>query len=82
MPHMFEDGDAYPLRNDTMKPYLFRQMDNTHRMLNFCLSRARRVVENVFGLLAKQAQCYHHMLEASKRGEDYHGLSVHPYLPL
>nr|XP_055051363.1 uncharacterized protein LOC129437215 [Misgurnus anguillicaudatus] len=58
MPYMFVGDDAYPLRHDLMKPYPFRQMDHSQRVLNYRLSRARRVVENAFGILANRLRVF------------------------
>ncbi len=58
MPYMFVGDEAYPLRPDLMKPYPYRQMDHSQRVLNYCLSRARRVVENVFGILANRLRVF------------------------
>ncbi len=33
MPYMFVGDEAYPLRNDLMKPYPFRQMEHGQRIL-------------------------------------------------
>ncbi|XDV18757.1 hypothetical protein PO909_024389 [Leuciscus waleckii] len=58
MPYMFVGDEAYPLRSDLMKPYPFRQMDHSQRVLNNRLSRARRVVENAFGILANRLRVF------------------------
>ncbi|XP_023664998.2 uncharacterized protein [Paramormyrops kingsleyae] len=58
MPYMFVADDAYPLRNDLMKPYPIRKMDHSHRVLNYRLSRAHRVVENAFGILANRLRVF------------------------
>lgn len=58
MPYMFVGDDAYPLRLDLMKPYPYRQMDHSQRVLNYRLSRARRVVENAFGILANRLRVF------------------------
>jgi len=39
-----------------MKPYSLRSLNNEERIFNCRLSRARRVVENVFGILANRFQ--------------------------
>ena len=46
-PHVIVGADAFPLSNNLMKPY-------PHR-----LSRARRVVENAFGILANRFRVFH-----------------------
>jgi hypothetical protein len=51
---MFVGDDAYPLRLDLMKPYPFRNMEHQQRVFNYRLSRARRVVENGFGIWANR----------------------------
>ena len=46
-------GDGiFCLQKTMMKPYSIRYMDVPSRVFNYRLSRARRVVENVFGILA------------------------------
>ena len=46
--------DAFPLRVDIMKQYPHRQLSNEKCIFNLCLSRARRLVENAFGILANR----------------------------
>lgn len=58
VPYMFVGDEAYPLRTDLMKPYPFRQMDHDQRIFNYRLSRARRVVENAFGILANRLRVF------------------------
>ncbi|KAL1276970.1 hypothetical protein QQF64_023643 [Cirrhinus molitorella] len=54
LPYAFVGDEAFPLRNDVMKPFSFRNLDHGQRIFNYRLSRARRTVENAFGILANR----------------------------
>ncbi|CAK1592419.1 unnamed protein product [Parnassius mnemosyne] len=60
LPYVFVVDDAFPLRTDMIKP--FRQADlNTYekKKYNYRVSRARRIVENAFGILASRFRILH-----------------------
>ncbi|XP_046145713.1 protein ALP1-like [Osmia bicornis bicornis] len=53
VPYVFIADDAFPLKSYLMKPYPGTQMKGSlERTFNCRLSRARRVVENAFGIMS------------------------------
>ena len=54
IPYVLVGDDAFPLKDYLMKPYPNRQLDNEKRIFNYRLSRARRIVENVFGIMSSR----------------------------
>jgi len=58
LPYAFIGDEAFPLRIDLMKPYPFRNLDHGQRIFNYRLSRARRTVENAFGILANRLRVF------------------------
>ena len=56
-PYYFISDDALALRTWLMKPHGSRHLSWDQRIFNYRLSRARRIVENAFGILAQRFAC-------------------------
>lgn len=58
-PHVFLGDEAFPLNADFLRPYPRNCLNNTRRVFNYRLSRARRVVECAFGILSNKWRVFH-----------------------
>lgn len=63
VPYVFVADDAFPLKPNIMKPYAQRGLTRQERIFNYRLSRARRVVENAFGILAARFRVFRTPME-------------------
>ncbi|XP_031172013.1 protein ALP1-like [Sander lucioperca] len=53
-PYCIVADKAFPLTDYLLKPYVNRRLTVEQRIFNYRLSRARRVVENAFGIMANR----------------------------
>lgn len=54
VPYVFLGDSAFALNKNLMKPFPFKNISYEQRIFNYRLSRARRVVENAFGILSSR----------------------------
>ena len=62
VPHVFVGDDAFGLKNYMMKPYAQRGLTIERRIYNYRHSRARRISENLFGILANRWRVFLHTI--------------------
>jgi len=56
--HFLVGDDAFVLKTWLIKPLDLRNMTDSQRAFNYRISRARRVVENAFGITADRFRCF------------------------
>jgi len=49
--YVFIGDEAFSLRKDFLKPYNVKQLTRERKIFNYRLHRARRITENIFGIL-------------------------------
>lgn len=63
MPFVFVGDEAFPLMKNLMRAYPKKKLTESRRIFNYRLCRARRVVENAFGILATRWRVYKRPIE-------------------
>lgn len=59
LPYVFVGDEAFALREDFLKPFSQKELNKEKRVFNYRLSRARRIIENVFGILVARFRIFH-----------------------
>lgn len=54
VPYIMVANDAFAMTSYILKPYGFRNQPAPNRIFNYRLSRARRIIENLFGIMSSK----------------------------
>lgn len=57
--YVFVGDEAFALKTNFLKPYSQKELNYERRIYNYRLSRARRIVENLFGIFANRFRVFH-----------------------
>ena len=84
-PHVIVGDEDFPLKTYLMRPYpgSHSKGDNEKSIFYYRLSRARRVVENAFGILSQKFQIYQRTLQSLPENADkiiFATCIIHNYL--
>lgn len=63
MPYVIVADDAFPLSENIMKPYGQTNLTLEKRIYNYRVSRARRIIENAFGIASARFRVLRHTAE-------------------
>ncbi|CAF4948173.1 unnamed protein product [Pieris macdunnoughi] len=69
-PHVIVGDEAFPLKTYLMRPYPGQNLNDDKRIFNYRLSRARRIVENTFGILTQKFRIYNGRIQANPENVD------------
>ena len=64
-PYVFVGDDAFPLRSNLINPYSRNLLGMKERIANYRISRARRIVENAFGIATSRFRVFRRPITAN-----------------
>ena len=70
LPHAFVADEAFPLDENIMRPYGGCSLSRAQKIFNYRLSRARRIVENAFGIMASRFRVFRRSLLVKPESAD------------
>ena len=82
LPYYFVGDEAFPLSEIMMRPYPGK-LEEPEKMFNYRLLQARRVIENVFGLLRTRWRIFSRPIKASVKSVEnfaFAAIALHNYL--
>lgn len=71
VPNVIVGDEAFPLKTWLMRPYPGDDLDDRKRNFNYRPSRARRTVENTFGILTQKFRIFNRRIQALPKYADY-----------
>ena len=82
LPHFLIGDEIFPLNTWLMRPYP-GTLDETQRIYNYRVSRVRRTIENVFGILAARWRIFRKSIRANIKSVEaivQAGVCLHNFL--
>lgn len=77
IPYHFVGDEAFPLTLYLMRPFPGNGLDDGKRIFNYRLSRARRCIENAFGILAARWRIFNRVIQADAKYAEDIVLGIH-----
>lgn len=68
--HFFVGDDAFKMSTGLMKPYPLTKLSKKQRIFNYRISRARRIVENAFGILSSKFRLFLKQIDLAPKNVD------------